>query len=508
MGRQEKNKTQVVTCDKSDAPWIGARMGAFVTALFCLAIYTLTLCPSVPGGDGAELITASYTLAVAHPPGYPLYTLLGKLFTYIPHGSIAWRVNLFSAVCDSAAAAFVFLIVVRITKKNAAGFLSAALFAFSPLIWRYAVIAEVFALNNLFVAVLFYLALCFWEERKMGLVYVGALVLGLGLSNHHTLIFYAGPLTLWVFWIARKELWNPRRVFILLTLFFIGLVPYVYLVVAGSQHRLGSWGETETLRGFLHHFLRKDYSAIEVGSVRFGSELALYGTNVVGEFLYIGPILAVVGLFCHVRRKGMGGFVLFSFGTFIFYIVAFNSMANFPIEKDLWQEILSRFWQQANVLISVWIGLGVAELISWIPNDRRIFILASQTLVMILAGLQVGLNYKKEDQSRNRLFQEFGMAVLQNLPKDSMVITRGDVWVNTIRYLQLCENVRPDVACLDAELLQAEWFKHRMAIYYPAIVIPGRVYRAETSKADSEFYSLEDIITTNLGRRTVFVNRI
>ncbi|NJL71573.1 MAG: DUF2723 domain-containing protein [Candidatus Competibacteraceae bacterium] len=62
------------------------------------AVYWFTLAPTVSGEDSGELIIAAHTLGVAHPSGYPLWCLLGKLFTFIPFGSIAWRVNLLSAV--------------------------------------------------------------------------------------------------------------------------------------------------------------------------------------------------------------------------------------------------------------------------------------------------------------------------------------------------------------------------------------------------------------------------
>ena len=140
---------------------VGAALGAL-----CLTVYGFTLCPTVAGGDSGELTTAAYTLTVAHPPGYPLWTLLGKLFTLIPYGSIAWRVNLLSAVCDAGAALLLFLAVARWTRNTWSAFLAAGLFAFSPLVWRYALVAEVFALNNLFVSALLYLAVLYWEQRR------------------------------------------------------------------------------------------------------------------------------------------------------------------------------------------------------------------------------------------------------------------------------------------------------------------------------------------------------
>src|SRR5438093_4180433 len=81
--------------------------GRLVTALVGMAtlgVYLATLSPTIGGGDGGELVTVGYVLGVAHPPGFPLYTLLAKLATLLPVGTVAWRVNLLSAVCAAAAA--------------------------------------------------------------------------------------------------------------------------------------------------------------------------------------------------------------------------------------------------------------------------------------------------------------------------------------------------------------------------------------------------------------------
>src|SRR5687768_11410012 len=67
-------------------------------ALTVLAAYVVTLSPTVVGGDSGELITVAHVLGVAHPPGFPLHTLLAKLFSLPPVGSVAARVNFFSAV--------------------------------------------------------------------------------------------------------------------------------------------------------------------------------------------------------------------------------------------------------------------------------------------------------------------------------------------------------------------------------------------------------------------------
>ena len=74
--------------------------------VFCVSftVYLLTLAPTIYIEDAAEFSAAVPTLGIAHPSGFPLYMLLGKLFTLlVPIGNMAFRVNLFSAVTTSFA---------------------------------------------------------------------------------------------------------------------------------------------------------------------------------------------------------------------------------------------------------------------------------------------------------------------------------------------------------------------------------------------------------------------
>ena len=245
-----------------------------------LGIYIRTLAPTVAGGDSGELITAGYTLGVVHPPGYPLYTLLAKLFTFIPIGTIAWRVNLLSAVCGAAAATLLFLAVARWSRSVWAGLVSASLFAFSRRVWPHAVTAEVFALNNLFIAGIVYLTVRFSGERPAEAAavrgrHVVACVLffwiGLGLTNHHTLIFYALPAALFV--LLDPAMREPRRIGTYLLCGVLGLIPYLYLPLASARIPLMSWGDQTTAGGFLNHLLRREYGTFRLGIQEQGPDL-------------------------------------------------------------------------------------------------------------------------------------------------------------------------------------------------------------------------------------------
>src|SRR3990172_11904660 len=88
---------------------------ALAIAGVALAVYRATLTPSLSylSPDGNELATVPFVLGLAHSPGYPLYTWLGWLFTRLPLGDVAHRINLMSAVLGAAAAAGLYLIAAR-----------------------------------------------------------------------------------------------------------------------------------------------------------------------------------------------------------------------------------------------------------------------------------------------------------------------------------------------------------------------------------------------------------
>lgn len=211
--------------------------------------------PGIAGGDAGELVAESCHLGTAHPPGYPLYTMLNHVAVrFLPgvldsvglrpgpgvdgRASPAWCANAIASVMGALAATFTaqstYLLCIRwdgigggrrVQKRNAAQSSSTAvhhhyysysweesdhilktlasgcaamLMAFSPLMWQYSVTAEVFALNNLLLSLLLSLALRFSFGRDFTHAAAGALVSGLSLSNQHTSVLYVAPLAGWV----------------------------------------------------------------------------------------------------------------------------------------------------------------------------------------------------------------------------------------------------------------------------------------------------------------------
>ncbi len=213
--------------------------GLFV---FALLVYLSTLAPTVVSiyDDSLEFPLVAYRLAIAHPTGYPLYTLLGKAFTLLPVGEAAFRVHLLSALSAAGAVTLIY-VAARRFGLHISGALAAALFlAVSPLFWSQAIIAEVYALNALFVAAVLALSAAL-APSSLALAPLSFLF-GLSLTHHRTMLLllpailvYLSVLT-WPGWThMRAGPWRERLLTAgkLLGLFCLPLLLYLYIPLRG-----------------------------------------------------------------------------------------------------------------------------------------------------------------------------------------------------------------------------------------------------------------------------------
>ncbi len=142
------------------------------------------------------------------------------------------------------------------------------LFCLSPLIWQYAITAEVFPLNTMFAAIIIWMVQQFAIHRTLAYAYMGAFTCGLALCNQHTIVLYEAPLILWMMVLLRKRIYRSPALLLQLGMCFVlGLTPYLYLPIAASaNHNAGSWGVVSTAAGFVHHVLRRDYGTFQLFS--------------------------------------------------------------------------------------------------------------------------------------------------------------------------------------------------------------------------------------------------
>ena len=160
--------------------------------LASLTLYIRTLAPGLLYGDSGEFQTVVYSLGMTHPTGYPIYVLFGRLFTMLPLGDPAWRVNLFSAVLGALTVANVYLMVRMLSGWRIAAATAAITLAVTPLFWYFSVITELYIPACAFLSgVLLFLLL--WRQTGKWLWLASSALLG-GLSlGVHSSVALAAP---------------------------------------------------------------------------------------------------------------------------------------------------------------------------------------------------------------------------------------------------------------------------------------------------------------------------
>ncbi|MBI4532016.1 MAG: DUF2723 domain-containing protein, partial [Candidatus Latescibacteria bacterium] len=229
----------------------------FGSLLFLLTfvVYLETLCQTVYAEGSGELISAIHLLGIAHPTGYPLLCLIGRLIdTIVPLGSVAFRVNLTSALVGAATITVLYGVLRKLLISQRAAMGSALMFAFSSTFWAQAVIAEVYTLN-IFFNVLLLLELLHWNEsRERRHLMLFAYTYGLACTNHMTILLMIPAVLLYVL----RVLGRDRRRFLydlpgMIVFFLLGFTPYLYLPLRASVDPAFQWVPLRTAGDLIDH---------------------------------------------------------------------------------------------------------------------------------------------------------------------------------------------------------------------------------------------------------------
>jgi hypothetical protein len=489
-----------------------------------LALYVATLAPSITGGDSGELTAAALSGGVPHPPGFPLFALLARLFAALPLGhSAAWRVNLLSATSTAVAAAVLCAVVQLWTRLAAAGLLAAVLFGTNSVVWRNATAVEVFGLNAAFVAIAFFLWLSIERTAAQGtertrlrrLVFTLLFACGLAMCNHHTFVFVGTPLALRSLWVARRHL-GGSGVALALALGLAGLLPYGYLWLASRSQAAVSWGDQTTLDGLIGHILRRDYGTFSMGQASKSGRGAFAegGTflptlwqmlgHAFPRFLWIGPLLAGLGFYGAFKDRRQRALAYVLAVTLGGYLLVFAWLSNLKTNQDLYVTVLARFCIQSDLLLAIAAGVGFAWLVRTLRPRVAFFeqrLAWAPAVALLLFGAGVAAHAGECNQRGNRVFADFVTVAFASLPPNSIVITMGDHLTGSVFYFREIEKRRPDIIHLDRELLGFAWYGERKHKLYPDLHLPAGVYGRRGWK-------IKSLLDANPGRPLIVIDRL
>ena len=269
--------------------------------LVTFIFYLLTLCRTVYTGDSGELTLDCFVLGIAHPPGYPLLTLLGRGFLTLVPLNPAFALNilsaLFAAAGVGAAALVIRLILVEPDQRNsnlglAIPMILAIFFGFSNSLWSTAVGMEVYSFGLLLILLSLFMLLKFNEKRHSSLLIASGYFAFLGLANHLTITVMFIPILL--FLIINKA---PLRIWgLLFVLLILAVSAYLYIPIRSSLNPIGDWNHPANLKAFIDHVTARRYRAY-VSGLRFDNyfENMWRSVRILSEQLPL--YLGLVGLF-------------------------------------------------------------------------------------------------------------------------------------------------------------------------------------------------------------------
>ena len=202
--------------------------------------------------DTGEFQTVTYVLGVAHPTGYPLYTIVGKVFgTLLPIGSWAYRMNLMSALSVATAAALLTVFAVRCRVSPLVALIAALGFAFSLNTWKAAGHADPYTLTVMIGAALWLMAMKWAETGERRWLWTMAVISGVGLGSAGVLSMELPAIILYAVLVQPRSFFRPTTMIVAGLLGVIGLVGiYLYLPIRASMHPPLNYGNTYTWQGF------------------------------------------------------------------------------------------------------------------------------------------------------------------------------------------------------------------------------------------------------------------
>lgn len=424
--------------------------GAVASLIGVFSIYLLTLAPTVQGFDSAELTVGAYALGFVHPPGYPLYMMLGHLFAQIPIGDVGTRLNLMSAVFGGLTASVLFVLLFEQTHDGWASLIATFLFTTAPTFWSQAIRAEVYTLHTFLVVSVLVAAWYAYHYKQVVAHMICFIVLGIGMGHHLTAALLW--VSVWTYAIWLIPTW--RRITVGGTLLGLAVTAMLYLYFPWRSSQLlyvdyirpyfgvdpgevsGLWW-LASARAF-HCFLYTDFALTEIGQQTLHLGALTWETT-----LGFGLILGIWGWWRVHRSEPQWNRFLSVY--FLLNLIAFLSYH--VVDKEV-------MFLPMYAVGSVWVASGIVGLTGWIGTRHasfagkpRIFVTLVLLIIIVIGVL---LNWSSVSLQNNRRVYDFSAQLLR-VVEPSAVIVNHWVTSSVFDYLQIVEGQRPDVTVFNID---------------------------------------------------------
>ena len=480
-----------------------------ISFLVPLIVYLDTVAPTVSFWDCGEFIGCSYTMGVPHPPGAPLYLLIGRLFSLLPFASdIAFRVNLVSVLSSVFTVLLLYLTTVRLIKRwweeesfiiYFAACLGALSFTFSDTFWFNAVESEVYAMSMFLTALVLYLAIIWMDNHEKFqstrfLIFI-VYILGIGFGLHLLNLLVVPSVILLILFTELKVLGNYKLWLISLIMIAAGISIYLIVYIRSGKDPFFDLNNPENFTNLIKYLKREQYGTQSLFLTVFDRvapfweyqikkmNLRYFGWNFIGEGVIPGIdrgaaeiisfrglyglpfLLGLIGMVHHFKsdwRRALSVLTMFIM-TGIAITIYLNQPDPQPRERDY-------VYVGSYFAFAIWIGIGMQAIFELIKNSLSNFqnylrpaLIVASAVVLIAVPLNMArFNYNSQDRSGNTAAWDFAYNILQNCEENALLFVGGDNDTYPVWYLQTVERIRPDVRVLCFPLMNSDWFPLQM----------------------------------------------
>lgn len=538
------------------------RYYAIITGVIVFIIYLTTLAPSVVEIDAGELATVQILAGIAHPTGYPLFTILGHLFSLIPfHFSKIYQLNLLTAIwCSLAVTFFIYtcktildnLNVFEFTNKvrqrkelrkgkkkkgevnereiitepkfkleepvkYASSILAGLILAFDKTFWNQGNAVEVYSLQVfLFCIIIYALLKAYITPEGKGITkawLIFAAVLALGFTNHMTTLFVL-PATAYLYFDKfRLKITGIKRLAFMIFVIFLPIFVciYLYLPIRALQNPVLNWGNPIDFERFYRHVSGWQFQVWFFKSTDvMKKQLDYFINNLFSEFS-LSLLICLFGMiisFIKARK-----FFIFNVILFLFSLIY---ASNYDI-VDIDSYFLVPF-----IALSFFSLFGILQIISKVHFKKYSLTIATSLITLIII-IQLILNYKDNDLKDVYTFEDFTKSTLNSTTPNSLVMTYlWDYLVSPSYYFQLVEKYRPDVRIIDKELLKRSWYYNQINRQHPGTtdgikteinlfedaLKPFERNEAYNSNLLESLYRkiMTNLVATNIDKRDIYIS--
>lgn len=452
----------VVTENRRRGAISGRKIDSFVLPAILvgsLALHMTAAARTVTFSDSGDFLMAISTVGNCHGPGYPLFIMTSKLFSWIfPFGSLAFRVSVLSGLFASLSACLIYWIIFRMAHSRVGGVVAAIAFTFSYTFWYQTVIPETYGMNIFFFALLVVLILR-WERMLVegrrdsadNSLAAFAFVFGLAMTNHFSAVFLVPGFFFFVADTNWREAFSLRNVFRMGAFFVLGLLPYIYEPTAAFRGPAYNYGDPSTLTRWFHHVTLYYQRG---GLFNYPLKLFIprfwrYFGTLTTEFPYFFWV-AALGILATVlnRRKKYALFLIT-----LFLVSALAVMSYSQLESVL----RAHFYYPSYFVVALFIGFGAAWLSKLARRGAgsldvslaRGLTVATAVVLIALTSLAIPLHYSKVDKSGYKYARNMAVKMMGRAGPDGIILTDSDNVIFPLKYMQTVEGIGKDVRVIN-----------------------------------------------------------